>query len=121
MPWHDRAVTKLPKGFKAHVANIGIKDGTDDFCLVVCDDTAAASGVFTQSRFAGPSVTISRQSSSSSEGERSSCMKSFIASAMYSGCSVGMVLVNKSLASRFVSPLRLDVIVPRPISLLFYS
>jgi len=33
-------------------------------------------------------------------GERSSCMKSLIASAMYSGCSVGMVLVNKSLASR---------------------
>jgi hypothetical protein len=31
-------------------------------------------------------------------------MKSFIASAMYSGCSVGMVLVNKSLASRFVWP-----------------
>lgn len=61
MPWHDRAVTKLPKGFKAHVANIGIKDDTDDFCLVVCDDTAAASGVFTQSRFAGPSVTISRK------------------------------------------------------------
>ena len=38
----------------------------------------------------------------SSEGERSHFMKSFIASAMYSGCSVGMVLVNKSLASRFV-------------------
>ncbi len=34
------------------------------------------------------------------EGESSSLMKSLIASAMYSGCSVGMVLVNKSLASR---------------------
>jgi hypothetical protein len=31
-------------------------------------------------------------------------MKSIIASTMYSGCSVGMVLVNKSLASRWVSP-----------------
>jgi hypothetical protein len=44
-------------------------------------------------------------SSSTTEGvagERSSCMKSLIASAMYSGCSVGMVLVNKSLASRYV-------------------
>jgi hypothetical protein len=30
----------------------------------------------------------------------SSAMKSLIASTMYSGCSVGMVLVNKSLASR---------------------
>ena len=39
----------------------------------------------------------------SGEGERSSTMKSIIASAMYSGCSVGMVLVNKSLASRYVS------------------
>jgi hypothetical protein len=35
-----------------------------------------------------------------SESGSSSLMKSFIASAMYSGCSVGMVLVNKSLASR---------------------
>lgn len=37
---------------------------------------------------------------SGSEGESGSLMKSLIASAMYSGCSVGMVLVNKSLASR---------------------
>jgi hypothetical protein len=46
-----------------------------------------------------------RGASSTTEGvtgERSSCMKSLIASAMYSGCSVGMVLVNKSLASRYV-------------------
>ena len=42
----------------------------------------------------------------SGEGERSSTVKSIIASAMYSGCSVGMVLVNKSLASRYVSVLR---------------
>lgn len=35
-------------------------------------------------------------------GERSNIMKSVIASTMYSGCSVGMVLVNKSLASRLV-------------------
>lgn len=32
--------------------------------------------------------------------DSSSVMKSLIASSMYSGCSVGMVLVNKSLASR---------------------
>jgi glutamate N-acetyltransferase / amino-acid N-acetyltransferase len=54
-------VTKLPKGFKAHVANIGIKDETDDFCLIVTEDTAATAGVFTQSRFVGPSVTHSRK------------------------------------------------------------
>lgn len=34
------------------------------------------------------------------DGESSSLAKSIIASTMYSGCSIGMVLVNKSLASR---------------------
>lgn len=34
------------------------------------------------------------------DGESSSFAKSMIASTMYSGCSIGMVLVNKSLASR---------------------
>ena len=52
---------KLPKGFGAYVANIGIKDLTSDFTLVVADKTCAASGVFTQSRFAGPSVILSRE------------------------------------------------------------
>jgi glutamate N-acetyltransferase/amino-acid N-acetyltransferase len=53
------AVT-LPAGFRSYVANIGVKDTTDDFTLVVADSTCAAAGVFTQSRFAGPSVTVSR-------------------------------------------------------------
>lgn len=51
----------LPKGFRTHVTNIGIKDSTNDFTLVVADATCAAAGVFTQSRFAGPSVLISRE------------------------------------------------------------
>jgi glutamate N-acetyltransferase/amino-acid N-acetyltransferase len=51
----------LPKGFCAHVTNIGIKDTSDDFTLVVSDTVCAAAGVFTQSRFAGPSVTVSRR------------------------------------------------------------
>ena len=38
--------------------------------------------------------------SSKGDGESSSFAKSVIASTMYSGCSIGMVLVNKSLASR---------------------
>ena len=42
------------------------------------------------------------QSSKGENGGSSSAMKSLIASILYSGCSVGMVLVNKSLASRFV-------------------
>ena len=52
---------QLPLGFHSHVANIGIKDSTDDFTLVVADTTCAAAGVFTQSRFAGPSVLVSRE------------------------------------------------------------
>ena len=51
----------LPSGFRAHVANIGIKDATDDFTVVVADAPCAAAGVFTQSSFAGPSVLLSRR------------------------------------------------------------
>ena len=51
----------LPRGFYCHVANIGIKDNTDDFTLVVADSVCAAAGMFTQSRFAGPSVVVSRE------------------------------------------------------------
>ena len=50
----------LPRGFHSYVANIGVKDSTDDFTLVVTDTICAAAGVFTQSRFAGPSVVVSR-------------------------------------------------------------
>ena len=34
------------------------------------------------------------------DGESSTLAKSIVATTMYSGCSIGMVLVNKSLASR---------------------
>ena len=51
----------LPQGFRAHVTNVGIKDATDDFTLVVADAPCAAAGLFTQSRFAGPSVLVSRE------------------------------------------------------------
>jgi glutamate N-acetyltransferase/amino-acid N-acetyltransferase len=50
----------LPRGFRSYVANIGIKDDTDDFVVVASDLTCAASGVFTLSSFAGPSVLVSR-------------------------------------------------------------
>ena len=53
--------TALPLGFGAHVANIGIKDATDDFVVLAADRRVPAAGVFTRSRFAGPSVVISRQ------------------------------------------------------------
>ena len=52
---------RLPEGFHSHVTNIGIKDSTDDFTLVRTEGPCAAAGVFTQSRFAGPSVIVSRR------------------------------------------------------------
>ncbi len=54
-------MTELPRGFSAHVANIGIKDDTDDFIVIAGERLATAAGVFTKSRFVGPSVTISRE------------------------------------------------------------
>jgi len=51
----------LPQGFHSHVTNIGIKDSTDDFTLVRTEGPCSAAGVFTQSRFAGPSVIVSRR------------------------------------------------------------
>ncbi|HWL41733.1 MAG TPA: bifunctional glutamate N-acetyltransferase/amino-acid acetyltransferase ArgJ [Ilumatobacter sp.] len=54
-------MTDLPGGFRAHVANVGVKDDTDDFVVLTADRPVAAAGVFTRSRFAGPSVLISRE------------------------------------------------------------
>ncbi|MFP5321525.1 MAG: bifunctional glutamate N-acetyltransferase/amino-acid acetyltransferase ArgJ [Acidimicrobiia bacterium] len=51
---------QLPRGFLAHTANVGIKDDTTDFAVIAAEHPCAASAVFTRSRFAGPSVTLSR-------------------------------------------------------------
>ena len=51
----------LPTGFRAIVTNIGIKDTTDDLVIVAADNPVSAAGVFTQNRFVGPSVTVSRE------------------------------------------------------------
>src|SRR3954462_14734698 len=53
--------TPLPRGFSCHIANIGIKNSTDDFVVVAADTTGSAAGMFTKSRFAGPSVVVSRE------------------------------------------------------------
>lgn len=50
-----------PQGFQIWTANLGIKDASPDFAMVVSDRPAAVSGVFTRSRFAGPSVELSRR------------------------------------------------------------
>jgi glutamate N-acetyltransferase/amino-acid N-acetyltransferase len=55
-------VITLPGGFGAHVANIGVKDDTDDFVVIATTaGPVPAAGLFTRSRFVGPSVTISRR------------------------------------------------------------
>jgi glutamate N-acetyltransferase/amino-acid N-acetyltransferase len=52
---------ELPRGFTAHVTNIGIKDTSHDFTLVTATRAVPAAAVFTRSRFAGASVLISRE------------------------------------------------------------
>ena len=51
----------LPTGFGAYVANIGVKDDSDDFVVIAAERAVPAAGVFTRSRFSGPSVSISRR------------------------------------------------------------
>ena len=51
----------LPRGFRAHVGHIGIRDDSADFVVVAAERAVPASAVFTRSRFAGPSVALSRQ------------------------------------------------------------
>lgn len=51
----------LPRGFGAYVANLGIKDLTDDFTVVASEVPCVSSALFTRSRFAGPSVVVSRR------------------------------------------------------------
>ncbi len=54
-------MTELPSGFRAYVANVGIKDSTNDFVIVATDAPCASVGMFTTSSFAGPSVIVSRE------------------------------------------------------------
>ncbi len=54
-------MTSLPSGFRCHVANIGIKDDSDDLVVITAHGAVPAAGLFTRSRFAGPSVEISRR------------------------------------------------------------
>ena len=53
-------MTKLPLGFHSYVANIGVKDDTDDFVVVAASTNVPTAAVFTRSRFVGPSVELSR-------------------------------------------------------------
>ncbi len=54
-------MTSLPAGFSARTANLGIKDSSLDFVVVVGDAGCVGASLFTKSRFAGASVTLSRE------------------------------------------------------------
>ncbi|HET6875307.1 MAG TPA: bifunctional glutamate N-acetyltransferase/amino-acid acetyltransferase ArgJ [Acidimicrobiales bacterium] len=54
------SVVPLPQGFVAHTARLGLREEGDDFALVMSTGACVSAGVFTQSLFAGPSVTLSR-------------------------------------------------------------
>ncbi|RFU85537.1 bifunctional glutamate N-acetyltransferase/amino-acid acetyltransferase ArgJ [Streptomyces triticagri] len=53
--------TLNPRGFRSISANMGLKDVDDDFVAVVSEVPARSAAVFTRSRFAGPSVVLSRE------------------------------------------------------------
>ena len=53
-------MSRLPRGFAAYGANLGVNDGSDDFVVIAANAPVSAAGVFTNSVFAGPSVTLSR-------------------------------------------------------------
>ena len=59
-PTHPARVA-LPAGFAAHTGHAGLRDEGDDVSVVVCNPPCVSAGVFTQSRFAGPSVVLSRK------------------------------------------------------------
>ncbi|QLE58680.1 bifunctional glutamate N-acetyltransferase/amino-acid acetyltransferase ArgJ [Nostoc sp. TCL26-01] len=61
--------SSTPQGFSTFIANLGIRDTTEDFVLIKSDVPCVADGVFTQSLFAGPSVTISRQNLQNSQAQ----------------------------------------------------
>jgi glutamate N-acetyltransferase/amino-acid N-acetyltransferase len=54
------SLVPLPQGFVAHTARLGLREEGDDFALVMSTGACVSAGVFTQSLFAGPSVTLSR-------------------------------------------------------------
>ncbi|NDF68142.1 MAG: bifunctional glutamate N-acetyltransferase/amino-acid acetyltransferase ArgJ [Actinobacteria bacterium] len=54
-------MTTLPAGFAAHTANIGVKDDTLDFVVVLGNPGTLGAAMFTKSRFAGASVVLSRE------------------------------------------------------------
>lgn len=65
-PWEARPGREVPEidfptGFRLHSGNIGIKDRTRDVMILSAGEGTTAAGVFTRSRFSGPSVILCRE------------------------------------------------------------
>ncbi|MFE5336829.1 bifunctional glutamate N-acetyltransferase/amino-acid acetyltransferase ArgJ [Isoptericola sp. NPDC056573] len=54
-------MTTTVAGFHGTTGNVGVKDGVPDASLVYAPGATTSSAVFTRSRFAGPSVRVSRE------------------------------------------------------------
>jgi glutamate N-acetyltransferase / amino-acid N-acetyltransferase len=50
-----------PKGFRSCVKNLGIRDETLDFALIVSDVPATGAAMFTQNRFCGAAIVVGRE------------------------------------------------------------
>ncbi|MEH2112934.1 MAG: hypothetical protein V7K39_10435 [Nostoc sp.] len=62
-------ISSTPQGFSAFITNLRIRDTTDDFVFIKSSVPCVADGVFTQSLFAGPSVTLSRDNLKDSQAQ----------------------------------------------------
>lgn len=56
-----QALPFSPKGFRSCVKNLGIRDNTLDFTVIVSDVPASAAAMFTQSRFGGAAIVVGRE------------------------------------------------------------
>ncbi|RMI38380.1 bifunctional glutamate N-acetyltransferase/amino-acid acetyltransferase ArgJ [Streptomyces triticirhizae] len=54
-----------PQGFVAHAGHAGVRQSGDDVSIIASERPAVSAAVFTQSRFAGPSVLVSRRHAAS--------------------------------------------------------
>lgn len=58
---HQSPEVSWPQGFRVHTGHAGLlDDGRDDLAILVSEGPATSAAVFTRSRFAGPSIELSR-------------------------------------------------------------
>src|SRR5690349_1308049 len=56
-----QALPFSPRGFHSCVKNLGIRDETLDFAVIVSDVPASVAAMFTQSRFCGAAIVVGRE------------------------------------------------------------